>query len=238
MLPNGEGRYCLHSQKTVIDFSSKSDVDVARIVPEADGGVCGQLRRSQLLRPLVGVRRVATRWTMAAGLALFALCLPYTTSAQVPTRNAESSDKPVTNASQPGNVGNSTPPKSPARAGILLKGTIVSAENGYPFVGATVIESRLGIGTIADRNGDFALTYNSTLLPDTLIFTVKAQQNSMKIPIAKSDLPLTVTIALSDSEPEVSLNVHIPKTTLNPSLTKYPPPQLIDQQRRPEGRSR
>lgn len=54
MTPTGSGRHCAACQKTVIDFTLKSDAEILAILAKSgSGSLCGQLRAEQLGRPLL-----------------------------------------------------------------------------------------------------------------------------------------------------------------------------------------
>ncbi len=53
MQPNGQGRFCGSCQKTVIDFSGKSDAEIRDLLlAQAGQKVCGHFKKTQVNRPL------------------------------------------------------------------------------------------------------------------------------------------------------------------------------------------
>lgn len=53
MKPEEKGRFCSSCQKTVVDFSTKTDFEIKTIIEEnRSGQMCGHFRKSQLDRPL------------------------------------------------------------------------------------------------------------------------------------------------------------------------------------------
>ncbi len=53
MRPNEQGRFCASCQKTVVDYTVLSDRELARVLNQSSGEICGQLRHDQINRPLV-----------------------------------------------------------------------------------------------------------------------------------------------------------------------------------------
>lgn len=48
MQTNKQGRFCLSCQKTVIDFTNKSDEEIAETILRHQGKICSRFRQSQL----------------------------------------------------------------------------------------------------------------------------------------------------------------------------------------------
>jgi|GEM_PF-5922451 len=79
MTPTAAGRHCAACQKTVVDFTQKTDAEILAYLAHAGrGNTCGRFRKEQLGRPLRPVLPVppATRWqAWLAGLLLATLAL-------------------------------------------------------------------------------------------------------------------------------------------------------------------
>ncbi|QKG53958.1 hypothetical protein [Hymenobacter sp. BRD67] len=72
MTPASGGRHCAACQKTVIDFSQKTDAEILSVLWQVAGETCGRLRADQLNRPLLaptparaGVRGWVRPWPPA-----------------------------------------------------------------------------------------------------------------------------------------------------------------------------
>src|ERR1044071_6840987 len=53
MLPDEKGKFCLSCNKSVFDFSNKTDTEIRNILLEhKDQKVCGHFKKSQVGRPL------------------------------------------------------------------------------------------------------------------------------------------------------------------------------------------
>lgn len=78
MTPMAQGRHCAACQKTVVDFTQKTDAEILAYLAQAGrGNTCGRFRREQLGRPLRPVLPApATRWqAWLTGLLLATLAL-------------------------------------------------------------------------------------------------------------------------------------------------------------------
>ncbi|WP_161599605.1 hypothetical protein [Hymenobacter nivis] len=53
MTPRGPGRHCAACQKTVVDFTQKTDGEILAMLKQATGRTCGRFYADQLSRPLV-----------------------------------------------------------------------------------------------------------------------------------------------------------------------------------------
>lgn len=75
MMPAHGGRYCAACQKTVVDFSQKTDAEILAILAKAAGGeTCGRFGADQLNRPLLppASSTPRSRWQAWAAVALAA----------------------------------------------------------------------------------------------------------------------------------------------------------------------
>ena len=52
MEPTEMGRFCDRCQKTVVDFSGLTDLQIANLLAQPTASTCGRFRLSQLNRPL------------------------------------------------------------------------------------------------------------------------------------------------------------------------------------------
>ncbi|RYY18916.1 MAG: hypothetical protein EOO36_07040 [Cytophagaceae bacterium] len=90
LTPTGPGRHCAACQKTVVDFTLKTDAEILAYFQQAGGGrTCGRFRVGQLGRPLRPASPVAqpSRWQRwLAGLLLAALAAQscQTTTGEIP----------------------------------------------------------------------------------------------------------------------------------------------------------
>ncbi|QKG58368.1 hypothetical protein GKZ68_18075 [Hymenobacter sp. BRD128] len=69
MTPTATGRHCAACQKTVVDFTLKTDAEILAALRQASGQTCGRLRADQLARPLVPATQ-PNRWRSWLGAML------------------------------------------------------------------------------------------------------------------------------------------------------------------------
>ncbi len=73
MIPDSDGRYCSHCQKTVIDFTGWSDDELYQFLVRKNQAVCGRLYHFQLNRPIAPPgepNRSLFRMSLVLGLSL------------------------------------------------------------------------------------------------------------------------------------------------------------------------
>lgn len=153
MTPTATGRHCAACQKTVVDFTWKTDAEILAYFKQAGAAVpCGRFRASQLARPLqpAVLASPAPRWRgwLAAVLALWGLhaeatgaplAAPVPGSAQHPRRKAA--------------------PAPPTRqvAGRLVRGVVRAAYGLAPLAQAQVRLKGTHRTATTDAHGYFRL---------------------------------------------------------------------------------
>ncbi len=163
MTPAAAGRHCAACQKTVVDFTQKTDAEILAALRQAAGETCGRLRADQVERPLV-VPAPAPRWRawLGAALALGGVLGAGRAAAQV--RNYYAGPQPL---ASPRNNITPRPIHSPATAPaeplaapnglVTLRGTVSASATQEKLPGVTVLVKGTTIGTLTDANGDFTL---------------------------------------------------------------------------------
>lgn len=150
MTPTEGGRHCATCQKTVIDFTWKTDAEILAYLASASSETCGRLRTDQQNRPLVSPSpaRPAPRWRtwLASALALWSTRESLGASAH-PAPSASSHHSP------------SKAPKlsQPARAAKRLHGTVRDAATHEPLVGVAIFLKDEHSRATTDSAGRFSL---------------------------------------------------------------------------------
>jgi len=152
MTPASGGRHCAACQKTVIDFTWKTDAEILAFFAQAPGGSCGRFLTSQLARPLrpqVPARPSAPRWQgwLAAALALWSL-------------RAEATDAPRPVLPPPGAQyprRQPAPPPTRQVAGRVVRGVVLDAQQQTPLTRAKVRLSGTRRVATTDAHGCFRL---------------------------------------------------------------------------------
>lgn len=151
MTPTATGRHCAACQKTVVDFTGKSDAEILTFLAQAGQHKCGRFATSQLNRPLLASAPLPTqRWRawLVAALATWGLRegLASPTKAQEPQAYA-----PAT----PGLTNGPTLP--PELATVTIRGVVLDSAAHDNLPGVTVLLKGTTIGTSTDATGHFSL---------------------------------------------------------------------------------
>ena len=152
MTPTASGRHCAACQKTVVDFTWKTDAEILAYLAGAAGETCGRLRADQQNRPLVSMppARPAPRWRawLATALALWA------------TREGQSlraAAHPAPSASSSHSPTKAPIPSQPARTTKRLHGTVRDAATHEPLAGVAVFLKGENRRATTDSAGRFSL---------------------------------------------------------------------------------
>ena len=155
MMPTGAGRHCAACQKTVVDFTQKTDAEILAYLTQATGETCGRLSSDQLNRPLLptlaGPSRPAARWPagLALALAAWGLRAGPATASSTPATGPRTAAHPRKKAS---------PSHHPAsRAPHLLRGTVRDEATHEPLAGVAVFLKGENRSAMTDSAGHFSL---------------------------------------------------------------------------------
>ena len=152
MTPASGGRHCAACQKTVVDFTWKTDAEILAFFAQVPGGSCGRFLASQLARPLrpeVPARPAPPRWQgwLAAALALWSLRAEATGAPQ-PVRPLPSAQP---RRRQP------APPPTRQAAGRVVRGVVFDAQRQAPLAQAKVRLNGTRRVATTDAHGHFRL---------------------------------------------------------------------------------
>jgi hypothetical protein len=150
MTPTGPGRHCAACQKTVVDFTWKTDAEILAYLARAAGETCGRLRADQLNRALINAAPAspAPRWRawLAAALALWG-------ARESSALGAEAHAVPPASAHHsPGK----TQPHA-AKGTKRLQGTVRDAATQEPLAGVAVFLKGENRTAMTDSTGHFSL---------------------------------------------------------------------------------
>jgi hypothetical protein len=216
MQPDGRGRFCNNCQATVTDFTQMSDVELARIMTQRDAPHCGRFLQSQVNRPmLVEAAKLRFPWPrLAAGAALLMLTMPHALLSQTGPAPAQDIAAVVETPAKP-KIDPAPDPVGGALA--TIKGTVIHADNGRPYAGATVSVFPFTETATTDSLGAFVLQVDLEKLPDTfaLHIVLPDYAGEKEIPIHKADMP-TALVAAVTPEPQVMLMGVIRRDDITP----------------------
>ncbi len=150
MSPTDGGRHCAACQKTVIDFTWKTDAEIVAALRQAAGETCGRLRADQLNRPLRAAPpplRPAPRWRawLAAALALWG------------AREGSSLGAAAHTAPVPARHYTPVTARRARPAARVLRGVVHDATTHAPLAGVAVFLKGENRSTTTDSSGRFIL---------------------------------------------------------------------------------
>ncbi len=150
MTQKEKGRHCNVCEKTVVDFTNKTDEQIVKTF-ESNGKLCGHFKTNQLDRELVFSRKSKNsyRSMAASGLLAFLALNSFKSKAQnQPLLPKTELIKSVNHIK--GKIATSVLKEH------VITGTILD-ENDLPLPGANVIVKGASIGTTTDFDGNFKL---------------------------------------------------------------------------------
>ncbi|SFQ76755.1 carboxypeptidase-like regulatory domain-containing protein [Hymenobacter arizonensis] len=191
MRPASNGRHCAACQKTVVDFTLKTDAEIlAYLAGAASTRTCGRFAAGQLDRPLQrAVPAAPTRWRAWLGAAVAVWGLRETASTVAPAQTSTEWRSqywggpapatpppaipvtPVQNTVLPAALqtvaGDATVPDSAhpllVAASSVIRGTVTDFSTGDLLPGCTILIKGTELGTSTNREGKFELTVPATL---------------------------------------------------------------------------
>ncbi len=197
MTPRGPGRHCAACQKTVIDFTQKTDAEILAVLKQAAGNACGRFRAEQLGRPLLPLAvQGPSRWRawLAAAVALWGLRegIGAPTKAQSPTEQY---------APGPPAVSTARTASPETHLSILVEGVVTDSISHDRLPGVIIMLKDTTIGTYTKADGTFQLQIPSLLLergPAVLVIRyVGFATHQIKLPAAIDASVINVALTLS-----------------------------------------
>lgn len=212
MTPTSAGRHCAACQKTVIDFTLKSNAEILAVLAlAAGGGLCGRVRTGQLdrpLRPLVSASSWRT-W-LSALLTVGSLgALPAFRAMAQTTPAAYSGGPTPTARPAPANPASSLPPIGlptqalpsdlvshlPLDDSLVLRGTVQDAATHEALPGVTVLFRNTVHGTSTNAAGEFVLAFPPGVRQGELVASSVGYQHSVRM-VEAQEQPTALTITL------------------------------------------
>lgn len=144
-----KGRHCSVCEKTVFDFTTKTDEYIVKTF-EQDSKLCGRFKNSQLNRELAYSRKGNNNYLTYLASTLFAFIAFGTNNTYAqggPIKTTQSYNKPI---QVKGKVAHSILKER------LISGTVLD-ENGLPMPGVSILIKGTKIGTHTDFDGNYKL---------------------------------------------------------------------------------
>ena len=226
MSAESNGRYCSSCQKTVIDFTRMSDMELMQFFRDHKGSTCGRFTKDQLDRDLQ-LPPKPLPWVshfFKITLPAFLLSLKSGVQAQScpPTVIIE---QPKQKATFTANVSDTSS---------VVSGTVKDKE-GYPIPHATIMIKGTRIGAAADEKGHYTIKVHT--LPATLVFSAVGFETSeyvvTKFAVAPIDQLLdyvlremTLGAVVVTTYKKQKARVKLEKPAALPSILLYPNPLM------------
>lgn len=161
MTPNQQGAFCQACQKTVIDFSLRTENEIYEIISKADGNVCGRFTTMQLARPIrkTELNNGYMNWrAVAASVAMlfsFSKVWAGTDSENKPSLTLQKATVMQDTTCTLNETKDTLTQKSDGI--ICLRGKVLDADNMEPIVFAILQLGNSGVAVITDFDGSFML---------------------------------------------------------------------------------
>lgn len=201
MTPKEKGRHCARCEKTVFNFTNKTDETIVKTFI-TKGKVCGRFKTSQLNRELILSRKEKNNYLsfVASTLLAFLSISPQDVKAQEQQASSKISSLLQGNI----NCGITATFNKPK----LIEGNVSSALDGLPLPGANIIIKGTSESVKTDFDGNFKIHAKSS---DTLIFTFPGMKEKELITSNKE----TINIKLEEDEFECIDSVVVGYSNVN-----------------------
>ncbi|WP_397362547.1 carboxypeptidase-like regulatory domain-containing protein [Olleya sp. R77988] len=191
MTPKDQGRHCKVCEKTVVDFTNKTDEYIVKTY-EREAKLCGRFKDNQLDRPLAYSRKDSNNFLAVASTALLAY-LSFGTS------TSYAQGKPIADTTS---VSTTTQIKGKIARSILqnkvVSGRVIGINN-QPLASVQVVEKGTNNLTVTDKNGNYTIKTSRTA---TLVFTYPDYQeyeilveynNSISVEMVRNDYKVNLS---------------------------------------------
>ena len=150
MQPSGAGRYCDSCEKSIVDLSTKSDLELLQFFNKKKNNVCGRLLSSQLNRELMlSPQRASWQWL-----------LPLAVGAMLVSPSQANELRPlIVQSSQTDSVPRSTDALPlPALEPTTINGSVIDKVTGKALVGVKVRQKGFAnVMALTDSTGRFSV---------------------------------------------------------------------------------
>jgi hypothetical protein len=175
MQSNDKGKYCLHCEKNVIDFTRLTDTEILKIITQSNGSICGRLHRDQMNRVLVQeeerkVKHFKSNW-LAGAILMLGMGEPLIAGSSLNGQKETVSPQQQPTDANPPFEEEAMPPDTLRN---FFRGAIVDAETGELLPGVTVRLDSTQIGAITDIEGKFNIRIPADMVTDTMVFTIQS----------------------------------------------------------------
>ena len=169
---DNNNRFCLHCQKTVIDFSNLSDIDISKILNGNSNNICGRLNQNQLNRPILpnSLKSNSSILQKAiSGILFISAFVTHPTNAQ--NLNTVINQK-IHRENYPLEITFKNKSKLDSLQ-YLIQGKIIDGETKEPLQSVNISILNSNISAITDIQGNFNMVVPDSLLSDSLTFNLR-----------------------------------------------------------------
>jgi len=194
MTPTKGGRHCDRCEKTIVDFTNKTDREIAHLYKQSDGQICGRFVTDQLKRDIILHPKSPSRNKSKAAAALLAGMLSTGTAAAQVGVIAIRTEQHISEKENE----ITTLPHTKTISGQ------VTDEEGYPLIGATVFVEGANIGTVTDFDGKYSFE-----VPENteLIMVSYLGFNDTKVKLDTEIEGTPVDVIMQESEACISMGI-------------------------------
>jgi len=194
MSPSKGGRHCERCEKTVVDFTHKTDREIAYLYKQSDGQICGRFLTCQLKRDIILDPKSPSQIRSKAAAVLLAGMLSAGTAVAQGGITVQRTEQHISQEEQE----TKTPPHIKTISGQ------VTDEDGYPLIGATVFVEGANIGTIADIDGNYSLEVPQNT-KQIVVSYIGFNDTQVKLDAEIEDSP--VNIIMYESDAHISMGI-------------------------------
>ncbi|WP_210489946.1 hypothetical protein [Rufibacter aurantiacus] len=191
MTPNEKGRFCQNCQKTVVDFTMMSDVEVVDWLTKQSGNGCGRFRDDQLNREFRPKASSRKKWTLPAlvlGLATWLTARP-AAAQQIQQRSTEIELLPTPKTL--------LSPTAPAQDSTAVGGNVLAGKSAV-----IIIRLNDSVETKADGLGNFRLPFSRAIPLENQWLVISAiGYQTHRFRLSESENLQAVRIALLQDKP-------------------------------------
>ncbi len=146
MTPTKGGRHCERCEKTIVDFSTKTDREIAHLYKQSEGKICGRFSKEQLRRDIVLHPKSLSNTKSKAAAALLAGMLSAGTAVAQGEIVVQRTEQKVSQEEKESQSPNSTK---------IITGHVYD-EDGEPLPFANIYFKWACVGTTTDIDGYFS----------------------------------------------------------------------------------
>lgn len=186
---NAAGKFCDTCQKNVVDFTTKSPREIARIISEAQGKTCGRFKASQLEQEYSVITPLhnESNWYASVAASFLVMLGVKTTHAQdtsvkTPLVITEKRETPLL-------IGDTVIVEQRVEEKVYkIEGQMVDAETGEPIPFQKISDITRRFGAFSDVDGKFVMNIHSSFLSDSLQIIVGGHEFiEQRLTLFKSD---------------------------------------------------